>query len=368
MHPLSGSDPKTLLRVLRRAGGAPPRHWLTLAGIGASVLGRTPFSAAEYLYVRARLREADPMPPPIFILGHWRSGTTHLYNIMSKGRFGFVPPLATGLPWDLMLLSELIRPLLERALPKTRFIDNIPVKPDSPQEDEIAIANMTDLSFYHAIYFPGAFDQFMQRGLFFDGCSEDEIEAWQGTFLYFLKKLYLHQNKRRLLIKNPVYTARLDMLQSILPTAKFVHIQRNPYEVFESMRNFYKKLFENLALQNFQHVDIDEVILQTYSRMMKALEQDAASIAPERYLDLRYEDLESDPIGLVKRIYDDLDIEGFDQARPAFERYLSTVTSYKKNTYRYTDEAAALVETNWAHFVTRGGYRRPGAPQAESAL
>ena len=142
--------------------------------------------------MESKLPTRSEMEPPVFILGHWRSGTTHLYNIMTKsGAWGYVPPVATGLPWDLFGIARAFNPLLEKALPKHRFIDNIPVTPDSPQEDEIAMANMSDLSFYHGIYFPQAFGELVRRGLFFEGCSEREVLNWQERFIYLLRKLCL---------------------------------------------------------------------------------------------------------------------------------------------------------------------------------
>lgn len=120
----------------------------------------------------------------------------------------------------------------------------------------------------------------MRRGLFFDGCTPSEVARWRERFVYLMRKLTLLQDGRPLLIKNPVYTGRLAMLREIFPEAKFIHIHRNPYDVFVSMRNFYQKLLKEFALQGYDHVDIDETILYVYERMMRALEKDAAVFPP----------------------------------------------------------------------------------------
>jgi hypothetical protein len=358
-HPLSGADLGTLARVLGRAG--PLEKPLAGAMIGAAALLRSPFSAVERLVMETRLPRAAELRPPVFILGHWRSGTTHLYNIMCKsGDWAFVPPVATGLPWDLFGLARVFRPVLEKALPEHRYIDNIPVTPDSPQEDEIAIANMTDLSFYHGIYFPKAFSPFLERGLFFDGCSDEDIARWKERFIYLLRKLSKYQDAKTLLIKNPVYTGRLAMLMQLFPEAKFVHIRRNPYEVFVSMRNFYKKLLDEFALQSFAHIDIDETIFGVYERMMDALAKDAKGLASPQYLDLAYEDLDRDGIGTLQRVYEGLDLPGFAEAKPKFEAYLASVRTFEKNRFSYSDEAAAKVEKRLGRFLDQWGYRRPG--------
>lgn len=357
-HPLCGANLGTLAAVVNR-GGLPSKPGAA-AMIGLAALARWPFSAAERAIMESRLPAEDEMPAPIFILGHWRSGTTHLYNIMAKSdAFGFVPPVATGLPWDLFGLARAFAPLLERALPEHRYIDNIPVKPDSPQEDEIAIANMSDLSFYHGIYFPRAFSDFVRRGLFFDGCSEREIEHWRERFVYLMRKLYLHQGERPLLIKNPVYTGRLAMLRKMYPDAKFIHIHRSPYEVFVSMRNFYRKLFAELALQGYSHVDIDETILSVYDRMMTALERDAEGLGADRYIELRYAELDAEPVAAVEQVYSALNLPGFEAARPKFEAYLASVDSFEKNKFACSSEAAAKVEGRLEYFLRKWAYGRP---------
>ena len=335
---------------------------LPQAGIAlAACLGRLPFTAMERGYVAGRLRRAPAMAAPIFIVGHWRSGTTHLANLMSQAGFGFVSPLAAGLPWDLLGLARLFRPWLEQTLPEDRFIDNVPVTPTSPQEDEIALANMTTLSYYHGLYFPKHLTAAFDRGLFFDGCTPGEILAWQRCLRGFLTKLALAQPGHRLLIKNPAYTARLAMLHGMFPNAKFIHIHRNPHEIFESMRNFYAKLLRELALQPYAHIDIDRHILATFARMMDRLLAEAPSLPAGSFVELGYRDLVDDPLGALARIYRRLGLAGFETARPRFEAYLESVHDYRTNRYNHSRRSAELVEAHWGRYLDHWGYSRTAA-------
>jgi len=357
-HPLNGANLSTLVSLVGRSGL--PSNPLQGAMLGASALARWPFSTIERLWLEDKLPTVQEMAPPVFILGHWRSGTTHLYNIMTKaGHWGYVPPVATGLPWDLFGIARVFNPLLEKALPKHRYIDKIPVHPDSPQEDEIAIANMSPLSFYQGIYFPSDFSQYLDRGLFFDGCSQKEIESWEERFIYLMRKLYVHQGRKPLLIKNPVYTGRLAQLRILFPTAKFIHIHRNPYDVFRSMQNFYEKLLKQFALQNYDHVNIDEAILSIYPRMMKQLEIDSADLGDDQFFEVSYDQLDNAPIETLKDIYEKLSLSGFDQAQSDFETYLTSVKSFEKNKFEYSKESAKLVETRWDYFLKKWDYQRP---------
>lgn len=357
-HPLSGANLGTLATVAGRSGL--PRSGVDSAMIGLAALGRWPFSVGEKLVMESRLPAIEDLPPPVFILGHWRSGTTHLYNTMCESNdWAYVPPVATGLPWDMFGLARAFRPLLERALPKHRYIDNIPVRPESPQEDEIAIANMSELSFYHGIYFPRAFAENVNRGLFFDGCSAADIRSWRRQFTYLLRKLHVYFDRKPLLIKNPVYTARFAMLMEMFPNAKFIHIHRNPYDVFLSMQNFYKKLLKQFALQNYDHVDIDETIFAVYERMMDQYAKDAATARDGQLVEIRYDALDQDPMGSIEQVYSGLGLDGFSNARQAFTDYLASVQTFEKNRFAYDGATANRVEARLGRFIDQWEYARP---------
>jgi hypothetical protein len=359
-HPLCGCNLSTLLTVVSQNGGVTWDRLPRLLQIGGSVLGRLPFTLLERAYFAARSKSFPEPRAPIFIVGHWRSGTTHLYNILSKSPdFGFTPPLATGLPWDMLIMARLFRAQLEKALPEERFIDRVPVKPDSPQEDEIPLASMQSVSFYHGLYFPKAFERNFSKGIFFDGCSSLEAQAWENRFRYFMRKLSALNGGRRLVIKNPVYTARVAHLKRIYPDAKFIHIYRNPYMVFQSMKNFYDKLIAELSLQTGVKLDVERIILDAYPRMMRQLEVDAADLEPNQYLELRYEDLERQPLQEIERVYEQLEIDGIDSAKPVFSRYLESVQHYQKNHYAITADSNQKVENEWSSFIQRWGYQKP---------
>ncbi len=358
-HPLSGADLGTLGRVLPHAGPLPLSSWPQLALACASGLGRLPFTLLERGMVAAMRRGRPLDPPPIFLLGHWRSGTTHLYNLMGKGDFAYVDPIAAGLPWEFLTLGRWFRPLLKKALPEGRFIDAMAVTPESPQEDELAIANMSPLSFYHAIYFPRRFDRFFTRGLLLEGVGEAEVRAWLARADHLFWKLAHQHGGRQLVIKNPVYTARLAMLADFYPGAKFVHIVRNPHEVFASTRSFFSKLFEALALQPAEGLDPEAITLETYPKVMDPLIQDAGALAPGRYVELRFEALEADPLGSLRRIYEALDLPGFATAEPRFRDHLGSVSSYARAARSFPERDLALVEERWARYLTHWGYERP---------
>ncbi|MEM6972561.1 MAG: sulfotransferase [Pseudomonadota bacterium] len=363
-HPLSGANFGTLLRVVQDGGGAD--QTLKIMGILGAVLARAPFSLAERLWVKLPAPDVDG--PPLFVLGHWRSGTTHLYNLLAAGGWGYVPPVPVGLPHDVHLLARWLRPFLERQLPETRWIDAIPVTPTAPQEDEIALASMSPLSFYHGLYFPRAFDRLVDRGVFFDGATEAEIADWQAQLRLFLSRIAHHQG-RRLAIKNPTYTARPAMLRAMFPGAKFIHLHRDPLDVFLSMRNFHRRLLDVMALQPVpSDLDIDATILRVYDRMMQRFTEETAGWGAPDFVEIAYADLDACPLDTLSKIYGTLELKGLDVALPAFEQHLESVKQYSRNRFEPEPALAARLDTAWGRWFDRFGYPRPGNAEIGPAM
>ncbi|MEO1194340.1 MAG: sulfotransferase [Pseudomonadota bacterium] len=278
---------------------------------------------------------------------------------MGKGDFAYVDPIAAGLPWDFLLLGRWLRPLLVKALPEGRFIDAMAVTPESPQEDELAIANMSPLSFYHAIYFPRRFDYFFPRGLLLEGVSARERHAWMERADHLYWKLAHQQGGRQLAIKNPVYTARPRLLAERYPGAKFVHIVRNPHEVFASTRSFFTKLFDALALQPALTMDGEAITLDTYPKVMDPLIAAAPDFEPGCYVELRFEELERDPLGTLAQLYEALDLPGYAKAEPGFRAHLESVKRYNRAARQFPERDLALVEEHWGCYLRHWGYGRP---------
>jgi omega-hydroxy-beta-dihydromenaquinone-9 sulfotransferase len=364
-HPLCGSNLSTLLKLLFSNGGIDRKN-LAPASIALAVtLARLPFSSLERILMEGFYERRTSVKSPIFIVGYWRSGTTHLHNLLCQSEnFGYISPLAVGLPWDILGIVRLFQPLLELALPSDRHVDQVAVTPDSPQEDSIALASMITLSYYHGLYFPQRFQYHFDRGVFFDGCSQPEIERWQRWHSHLLKKVSIHQKGKQLLIKNPVYTAHMAKLRAIWPDAKFIHIYRNPYRVFPSTRHFFTRLLPELALQSYENLsinDIEQAILKSYPLMMTSLGRDRADLPTNSFVEICFEDLEKEPLKQIEKIYDQLQLPDLKSALPRFEKYINSLQGYQKNDYPFEAKAIELVESHWLPFIQHWNYRSPNS-------
>ena len=355
-HPLCGSTPVTLIRLFLANGPIAWNRWPQFAIALAVALARWPFSTTEQVVFSLTEGRRDPMADPVFIVGYWRSGTTHLHNLLAQAEtFGYITPLATGLPWDILGLVRTLEPLLEKALPSDRYVDNVAVNPDSPQEDSIPLATMGAASYYHGLYFPQQFETHFRREIFLTDESPD-LDHWRYLHRHLLAKVAIHQGHRPLIIKNPVYTGYIRYLREIWPNAKFIHIYRNPYRVFPSTRHFFTRLLPELALQSYGDLPIERLILESYPYMMQTLKTDSAALPPHQFIEVRFEDLENHPLQVLETIFQQLELPDFQTPRPRIERYLSGLKGYQKNQYDLAPAAIALVEAHWRPYIEQWGY------------
>ena len=357
-HPLMGASLGTLTGALVRYGGVSWRCLPLTASLLLSAAVRSPFDLMERIATAGTRRGRTEAP--LFIVGFWRSGTTHLHNLLARSpAFGIITPLASGLPGELLTLGTWLRPWLERSLPETRGLDAVAVTPESPQEDEIPLANRQLLSVYHALYFPGKFQARCRRGIFFEGATEAQQARWERQLVRFVAKVVRHQGQARILIKNPVYTARVRRLRAIWPEARFVHIYRNPYDTFVSALHYYRSMLARLALQRPERLDLERWVLNLYPSMLDRWYADAARLAPESCYEICFEDLTARPLPVLERLHEELQLPGWAQAKSRIENYLATIAGYRQNRYRLSETQRVLVARHWREYLEKWGYGAP---------
>ncbi|MEM9014983.1 MAG: hypothetical protein AAGB02_07730, partial [Pseudomonadota bacterium] len=108
------------------------------------------------------------------------------------------------------------------------------------------------------------------------------------------------------------------------------------------------------------HVDIDETILTVYDRMMRIYETETAGWSEEELIELRYSELDNDPLAALKKIYSTLGLPGFSEAKEHFASYLASVKSFEKNKFDYDDGTAELVRGRLGYFIEKWAYDAPG--------
>lgn len=296
---------------------------------------------------------------PIFILGHWRTGTTLLHELLILDRRHTFPDTLQCLdPNDFLLTEGLIRQFGGWMLPSKRPMDNMKAGWDRPQEDEFALCMLGVPSPYLTIAFPNHPPQ-DQDAYDIRDLPPRQQRQWKEAFVRFLREVTYRNGQRRLVLKSPTHTCRIPTLLELFPDARFVHIVRDPYTVYLSTVNLWRTLYETHGLQVPNNHGIEELVLRTFRMMYEKLEEGRRLVPAGHFHEVRYEDLVADPLGRMRALYDGLSLGGFDEARPAFEAYLAENAGYRTNRYpNLSDEQKALITQHWGEVIDRYGYRR----------
>ncbi len=311
--------------------------------------------ALEALIFGRRIKQTGLKDDPIFVIGHWRSGTTLLHELLVLDRrHAFPDTYACFAPNHFLVSAWFFKPVLKFLLPSRRPVDNMLAGWDRPQEDEFALCNMGVPSPYLTAVFPNHPPQYPEY-LDLEGLPAQALNRWKSKLLWFLQCLTLRHPKR-IVLKSPSHTCRLKVLLELFPQAKFVHIVRDPYVIFPSTLNLWKRLYRDQGLQSPKYVGLEEYVFRTFERMYKIFERDRHLIAPGQLCEVRYEELISRPIEQMRRIYKELQLGDFDAVRPAIETYMAGQKDYQTNRYQLSPENRGEISRRWEKYLVQYGY------------
>jgi len=357
-HPHQGMTLGIWWALLRRHRFAIDLKHLPRALVATSISASNSVNARIERGRFGRRIEAAHVEAPLFILGHYSSGTTHLHNLLALDPQFAAPTLFQVLsPHTFLSTERWAAPVVDHLVVRRRYQDEMASGAGMPSEDEFATCIMTGLSPYMGWCFPGDGADY-DRFLTFRDAQESEIGRWKHAMTTFLKKLTLRYG-RPLVLKSPPHTARIRQLLGLFPDARFVHIHREPYAVFRSTRHMIRAAQPLYTLREGPVQDGDDRIVSVYTEMYDAYFEQRALIPEGRLYDVSYEDLERQPVCVIGSIYESLGLSGFEDVRPRLEAYLASIAGYRKNRHGdLPEELRRRIAYEWGRSFNEWGYER----------
>lgn len=314
-----------------------------LAGLERVVYGRQ-IDAVE-------LRE-----PPLFILGHWRAGTTFLHELLIRDpAHTYFTTYQCFTPHHFVLSEKWFVPWIDVFVPERRPMDNMAAGWDRPMEDEFALQSLGVPTPYLSSMFPNRGEVYPEY-LTLRDLTDAERARWKLELLQFCKRASLRDN-RRLVIKSPAHTARVRTLLEMFPNAKFVHIARDPAALYRSTVGLWRSLNAEEGLQVVRDESwIRPYVIHSLRRMYQAYFEDRELLGDDQLVELRYEDLVDDPKSQLHEIYDRLELGDFGRIEPALDAHLHDVKNYRTNRHSLDDETRELIRGEWTRYFDEFGY------------
>jgi hypothetical protein len=317
-----------------------------------SMIG-VPFRIYEKMFYDRKASKVNFEEPPVFILGHWRSGTTHLHNLLCQDpesayvtTYQSVFPDQTLAPFARFIFKNIMKMLI----PINRKGDNVKLGTDYPQEEEFALAARTPACYYFFWYFPDLMLEYFDEFLTFEKGDSEKRASFIRDYRRVIQKALINTGKKRFLSKNPVHTGRIPLLLEMFPDARFIHIHRNPVDVILSTRHFFSKMMPGLTLKKIDFDQINKDIYTVYDKLMQEYLQTKEMIPEGHLVEVSYDDLTANTMGEIKNIYDTLGFKGYDKASPFIEDYAKLKKNYVRNKYVIQQDLLneILAETSFA--------------------
>ena len=334
--------PLTLASALRRSRVS-WRRWPQALALGLSGVAVEPLAWLQALFYGRALRQVDLPSDPVIVIGHWRSGTTYLHQLLAAD-----PQVATArnaltiAPQVALLLKSLLVPLLGRWMSATRPIDAVPWGPMDPQEDEIGLARLSFDTNMAGVAFPHEYPVHFRR------CVLSSTRGFRRQFLHFCRLTLLHEGpgKSHWLIKNSAHSARVPLLLELFPKARFVLLQRDPVDSVRSLVQVKQTLADLVGLQPAP--DAARQVEETASAhrlLMQAFDAARAQIPAGQLLEVPYDALMEAPLATVERIYSELSIPGWHQAQPQIAARVEQAKRYHARRVQLEPEAEQRLQT-----------------------
>ena len=330
--------------------------WSTTAAYWWSGAANSLLARIQHASHADKIRTGAPAPP-LFLLGFWRSGTTFLHELFCcDTRLGFASTYACMNPSHFLLTEKWTQ---QRAPQQSyRPMDNMLYSWASPQEDEFALFAMGAASAYEAVIFPSLMRNVRQL-LDVRQRSPEEPDRWKDSLRYFLKLLTVQQQGKTIVLKSPPHGFRLPILSPSFPLARYVVLERNPYEVFASNLKLWRTLIDLYGVETVSQEEIERFVLAAYVLHEEAIAEGVRTIDPRLIARLRYEELIADPAGQMARLYKELGLEDFATAQPSVERHLASVADHKRNHFRLSPPQKQRVDSVWGTLIRQKGYSWP---------
>ena len=313
----------------------------------------------EWLIYYIPIKKTKIEKDPVYIVGHWRTGTTYLQNLLTRDpQFGWFDPLKTVTFSNCILLHPILKKLVGKFLKGTRAMDNMEYELDLPMEEVFAQATISTQAISHMLVFPdnGGGLKYIDSA-FTDEESPEKQEEWIKAYDYVLKKATYMEKGKQLLLKSPENTCRIKFLKKNYPNAKFINIYRNPYKVVMSTINMFNKEMDLFCLDEKASDElIENTVLDLFERIYRKAFKELYTLPKEDYIEICYEDFCENPEKYTQQIYEHLGIEGFERAKPYFEKYLKEQEGYQKNQFTLDDGLKEKINKRLGFYFEHYGY------------
>jgi hypothetical protein len=304
----------------------------------------SPLGVISALFLLLFVRRHPLRSDPVFIVGHWRTGSTYLHELLAQD-VNFVAPttLLCTSPSAYPLSRFFLQPFMMLLGRGKRPMDNVLIDPRTPQEDEFALFRLTGISPLKGLVYPASDGRyFLASDQTFMPVEHEEILRWKSALTWFVR-LVEGRSGRRPLFKNPYHSLRIDLLKEMFPNAAFIHLRRNPKDVIPSTMRMWSIIGPNNILRGKWRDPSMEEVIDVYNRLERRTAEQLSTVLDNRKIEVSFEELEKEPIEVLQAVYQQFDMDVSPALRKRWERIILASSTYKKNCHSLLPDEETLI-------------------------
>lgn len=342
---IAGIDLPGLFKLLRRNKiSFQPKYLFRILFLMQSSCWSSVFGYIENKRFRKRIESAPNPKGPVFIIGHWRTGSTLLHQYFSLDPALLTPSLFQVAEPDCFLTSyQYYKPIMKLLLRKNRPMDQVKLGMDEPQEDEYALFRLTGYSPLERLVFPNGPGYFLNDYPSFVPEGEKKTE-WEKQIVFFYKKL-IYDNQRILVSKNPFHSLRIPELLHLFPDARFIHIYRHPSDVIPSTRHLWKIVQKQNSLNNLGRLPETVELVNYLDHFWSVIRKDLELVNEKNRYEMKFEALEKAPLHTLKDLYRHFNISFTSEVEEMIEKFTLETSHYRKNRYEVSKTDDDLIRS-----------------------
>jgi len=340
---LAGITLGKLIRMLARNGFSwYPAYIVRLLFLIQNGIWASLFKLKEKRKFNNILKDYPVPTNPVFIIGHWRTGSTFLHQLLSiDNQFAAPSVFQVSIPDSFLVSEKYYKPVMSRMMGAHRPMDQVNLGFSEPQEDEYALLKLAPDSPLEKLLFPEN-DVYFLNGFSDFNPQENHAEEWKQAFGCFLKKLSF-QTKKRIILKNPFHSMRVPLLNEMFPDALFIHIHRHPYEVIPSTLNMWNIVGKQNRLKKKWKKPEMKDIINFLDNMYSKVQADLKELPKEKWFEISFGEFEKDPIEQLRRMYEHFGLMYLDEFETSLKEKLLQLKEHKKNKYVLSEAHRKLI-------------------------
>jgi hypothetical protein len=332
-----------------------PKYLFRVIFLFQSAIWSSFFAIFEKLKYEKKIRKVVLPEDPVFIIGHWRSGSTLLHQLMSLDSNFTAPTLfQVAIPDSFLSSRNYYKPIMHLMVSKFRPMDRVKLGMDEPQEDEYAIYRITRFSPLERLVFPKKSNYFLLDLPSFLPDNSQLID-WENKFMWYLRKLFLMSGKP-IVSKNPFNSLRINELRKLFPEARFIHIYRHPFNVIPSTIHMWNIVQQQNSLNRLAGKPVLDEVVTVFDRILSAVRKDTASLPEEKFYEMCFENLESDPVMEITKLYKAFNLNYNNAFEEKLKLFLSVIKGFQKNTFHLSKDEKTFIRQRLGHHMDHYGY------------